>query len=108
MDALSDRKLAFGSPLTVLGVTISLEVDGVSLCPEPSKLAKWSKQIQSALDTDRLCAGEASKLAGINSISHICVDHNNLVHARQINVDMPVRIQARGPRHDISTIQTSA
>lgn len=62
--AISDKKLAFGSPLTVLGIDIALHAGGIDLSPEASKRVKWSRQIKNALDNLSLTPGEASKLAG--------------------------------------------
>lgn len=63
--AIAEHKLEHGVPLTVLGISISLSSDGIRLRPEKAKIEKWSKQIQAALACKRLCAGEASKLAGM-------------------------------------------
>ena len=66
--AIADRKLECGNPLTVLGVSVALMQDGICFKPEPAKIAKWTRQIESALASDRLCAGEASKLACVRFV----------------------------------------
>ena len=63
-DSIAAHKLEFGNPLTVLGVAISLKASGIRFRPEPCKLIKWAAIIKHALDTNKLCAGAASKLAG--------------------------------------------
>ena len=68
-DAIADRKLEFGNPLTILGVATQLVQDGVRFSADPAKLVKWAKQIETALTSGRLTAGESSKLAG----ARLCV-----------------------------------
>lgn len=51
-------------PLVVLGICITLTPEGIDYVPDARKLAKWIRQIEQALKANRLCAGEASKLAG--------------------------------------------
>ena len=71
--AISVRKLEVGNPLTILGVTISLDSHGIQLRPSGDKKLKWSKQIQAALDRNSLFSGEASKISGrLSWASQMC------------------------------------
>lgn len=62
--AISARKLACASPLTVLGVEVSLDQLGASFRPDEEKVAKWTSRIQHYLDARILQQGDASKLSG--------------------------------------------
>ena len=62
--SIADRKCECGNPLTILGVLVCIDRDGVRFLPDYDKTAKWCDQIKAALADNRLCAGEASKLAG--------------------------------------------
>ena len=64
-DAIADRKLEHGNPLTVLGVSTEVTAAGVTFIPDAAKVAKWTADMEAALAENRLCAGEASKLAGM-------------------------------------------
>ncbi len=66
-DAISERKLESGNPLTILGVSTQLTHEGVWFSPDEAKILKWTSQIRRALDQKRLTPGEAAKLAGSNS-----------------------------------------
>ena len=48
-DAIADKKLDCGAPLTVLGVTIHIKDEGLHLIPEPSKVTKWTAQVRPSL-----------------------------------------------------------
>ena len=62
--AIAQRKLEHGRSLTVLGVDIDIMYEGISFSPSKEKAANWAYKMQVALDTQKLTAGEASKLAG--------------------------------------------
>ena len=62
--AISDRKLECGDALEILGLHVSFSVSGIHLFPAPKKVRKWVFLIRQALDDGKLCAGQASKLAG--------------------------------------------
>ena len=48
-DAIADRKLEAGMPLVILGIRVSLSGDGITMTPDPTKIAKWSAVIDDAL-----------------------------------------------------------
>ena len=62
--AISDRKLAAGNPLTVLGIECFLDQEGAAFRPDKEKIVKWSAKIRNILDAGLLHSGEASKLSG--------------------------------------------
>ena len=63
-DSVADKKCEVGSPLTVLGLRIKLDSQGICCFPDAQKVRKWLKQINLALSSGFLTAGFASKLAG--------------------------------------------
>ncbi len=63
-DAIADRKLGFGNPLTVLGVQIEIADEGVKFWPAPEKVQKWLECIEAALEQGFLVSVDASKLSG--------------------------------------------
>ena len=63
-DAVSEKKLGFGSPLCILGLVIEATAEGMTCFPSPEKIKKWLMVISEALETGRLTTGAASKLAG--------------------------------------------
>jgi hypothetical protein len=63
-DSLKDAKIASGSPLTILGITIRTTATGVDVWPDPDKVTKWSGQIQRVDEYRRLQLSLASKIAG--------------------------------------------
>ncbi len=63
-DAVADRKVEWGNPLTILGVSTAIAEEGMRFTPDAAKAAKWKQQIDEAIRSRKLCAGEASKLAG--------------------------------------------
>ena len=62
--AIAKEKISHGVPLTILGLDIMPSMDGFACWPRPEKVEKWVRRIDTALQTNRLCSGEASKLAG--------------------------------------------
>ena len=62
--AISDKKLEWGMPLTILGLSISLNATGAFFVPDRKKVSKWKYRIEAALSDCRLTCGQASKLAG--------------------------------------------
>ena len=62
--SVAQEKLQHGSTLVVLGVAVSIDVNGITLWPDETKRAKWGQQLVSALHENRLSQGDASKLAG--------------------------------------------
>ena len=62
--ALAARKMEFGLPLVVLGVSISCDKNGFECRPSWQKMAKCIAAIESALETGMLQAGAAAKLVG--------------------------------------------
>ena len=62
--AVSDRKLECGDALEILGLHVSFPLTGIHLFPAPKRVRKWVPLIKQALDAGKLCAGQASKLAG--------------------------------------------
>jgi len=63
-DAIAERKLEAGNPLTVLGVQVQTNLGGVAFTPDAAKVKAWVYDIERTLFDERLPAGEASKLAG--------------------------------------------
>ncbi len=106
-DAVSVPKLQHGSPLPILGVSVEVQLSGVTFIPEAAKVEKWKQQIVTALKEMRLTAGEASKLAGL---CEACVDH--ACHSRMLSALLrstwlrsPTRFQKHCPRNACSHIQ---
>ena len=62
--AVSAKKLGFGNPLCILGLTVIVEARGMTCFPSSDKVCKWLRVIKDALSTSRLDPGTASKLAG--------------------------------------------
>ena len=62
--ALSDRKLAFGESLEILGVILACTQDGYSASPSAKNIAKCLRVIERALRDGSLSSGAAQKLAG--------------------------------------------
>ena len=50
--------------MTWIGVSIACGDEGITCTPDREKIQKWLHQIDSSLQTNRMCAGQASKLAG--------------------------------------------
>ena len=63
-DAVAQGKLMCGMPLTILGLRLAVDQQGVSCWPSPDKVVKWCSTISAALSSNSLRPGEASKLAG--------------------------------------------
>ena len=63
-DAVAEHKLHHGNPLTILGITLTINAAGIVCFPDEEKIAKWVSQIEQALKAGALYGGEASKLAG--------------------------------------------
>ena len=63
-DAIAERKLEAGNPLTILGIQVQANLGGVAFTPDAEKVKAWIDDIERALIEERLPAGEASKLAG--------------------------------------------
>ena len=62
--SIAREKLQHGYPLPVLGVSVEMNLGGISFIPDPEKLEKYRQQIMEAIRTMRLSGGEAAKLAG--------------------------------------------
>ena len=62
--AASIKKLGFGSPLCVLGLSIEVSSRGLTCFPSQEKVTKWRSVINQAVEVGRLTSGAASKLAG--------------------------------------------
>ena len=62
--AISDAKLGHGNPLVILGVETTFLCNGARFKPSDDKATKWSELLAKALDENRLCSGEASKMSG--------------------------------------------
>ena len=59
-DAISQRKLEYGNPLVILGVSVTVSTAGLKLHPDAANGQKWSDAIKVALDTG-MCAWSSSK-----------------------------------------------
>jgi len=64
VDSIAERKLCFGNPLVILGISVRLQDLGITFVPDKEKVAKWCACIRDMLWRRRCCAGEASKLSG--------------------------------------------
>jgi hypothetical protein len=62
--AISEKKLGFGNPLCILGLTVQVGPSGMTCFPSADKVHKWLGVLQEALTQSRLTPGAASKLAG--------------------------------------------
>ena len=62
--AVSERKLAAGNPLEVLGVIAGIEASEIVFFPSPDKVIAWLAVLEHALETGRMHPGEAGKMAG--------------------------------------------
>ena len=62
--AVSDKKLGYGNPLTILGLDIEVHSVGMTCFPSGDKVLKWLNVIREAVSSNKLTAGAASKLAG--------------------------------------------
>ena len=62
--AVAKDKLECDNPLTILGIRVTLNAEGVTFFPDEKKVEKWTSQIESYLDVKRLTEGESSKLSG--------------------------------------------
>jgi len=69
-DAIAETKLEHGVSLVVLGIKIKLSKKGLKCRPAGSKTTKWLQTIDAALESGKLCAGSASKLAGAANCDH--------------------------------------
>ena len=63
-DAIADNKLEHGNPLTVLGISVKLGLEGIEFRPDKAKVEKWTADINRFILTGKMTGGEASKLAG--------------------------------------------
>ena len=61
---MSEKKLEYGNPLTILGVECHLGREGAAFRPDEGEIQKWLRQIQGFLDAGFMHLGQASKLAG--------------------------------------------
>ena len=62
--AIAESKLAAGNPLTILGVSMRVDNEGIHFTPDEEKVVKWTQQLNTSLSLGRLCPGDASKLGG--------------------------------------------
>jgi len=62
--AISDRKLAFGASLEILGVEVILTDKGYTARPSKRTIKKCLRVLEKALAEDSLPSGAAQKLAG--------------------------------------------
>jgi len=62
--SLAERKLMWGMPLPILGVSVQASDSGMACFPLPDKVEKWISKMQNALVLGKMSPGEASKLAG--------------------------------------------
>ena len=82
-DAIAETKLEHGVSLVVLGIKIKLSKKGVKCRPAGSKTTKWLQAIDAALESGKLCAGSASKLAGAANCDHFSASFDFLVLCMQ-------------------------
>ena len=62
--SVSDKKLGFGNPLSILGLVVEVGPEGMTCFPSGDKILKWLNVISQALSTGIVNSGAASKLAG--------------------------------------------
>ena len=85
-DAIAETKLEHGVSLVVLGVKIKLSKKGLKCRPAGSKTTGWLQTIDAALESGKLCAGSASKLAGAANCDHfLCAIRLSYVYAGQLS-----------------------
>ena len=96
--AVSERKLCCASPLTLLGLDVSLSNVGARFTVHADKRQKWMKRIQSALDSNLMSCGLASKLAGALSWAT-----SNLFHRLGRALLRPLFAQARGRTQNVNS-----
>jgi len=75
-DAIAQRKVEVGNPLTVLGVQVEINLGGIVFTPDEGKVQVWKQCIRIALQEGRLTSGEASKLAGTRTCSFLSHAHD--------------------------------
>ena len=63
-DALAEAKTECGRPLTILGIQVDVEEDGITLELTEQKRQDWGGRPQVAMDQGALAAGVASRFAG--------------------------------------------
>ena len=63
-EAIAPAKMGWGLQLQVLGLNVSADRQGFSCSPSADKVVKWRSRIHSALNSNSLRPGDASKLAG--------------------------------------------
>ena len=62
--SVQERKLCCEAPLTVLGVTVTVESDCITVFPSAEKICKWTQQLEPIRASKVLHSGEAGKMAG--------------------------------------------
>ena len=63
-DAIEDKKLEHGNPLTILGVDVKVNSDEVIVWPTQAKLDTWKKELEDCKERGVMSPGLASKMAG--------------------------------------------
>jgi hypothetical protein len=63
-ETIAPEKLAYGSPLEILGVDCQCDDVGFTARPSQNKINKWTSEINMALLADLLHPGNAAKMAG--------------------------------------------
>ena len=62
--AIAEKKLEAGNPLTVLGVNIEIDMEGVIFWPAEDKIDKWKAKLESTLARGTMTQQDACKLSG--------------------------------------------
>jgi hypothetical protein len=82
-ESLSPGKMGSGVPLDILGITVGVTLDGISLELTEEKRLAWAEKLRDAKQTGVMMSGEASKFAGrLNFTSQKCFHRLGLTMAR--------------------------
>ena len=63
-DAIEEKKLESGNPLTILGIDVNIRADEIILWPTELKIAQWKPELRLCVESGKMTSGAASKLAG--------------------------------------------
>ena len=72
-DFMKEEKCLTGNPITILGLSVTASSDKITVWLDEAKRSKWSETIERAIDTRKLSATEAAKLAGRLNFTTSCI-----------------------------------
>ena len=96
-EAIAPAKMGWGLQLQVLGLNVSADRQGFSCEPSADKVVKWRSRIYSALNSNSLRPGDASKLAGALRWAS-----TNMFHRLGRATIVPLYRQAKQSRANVS------